>query len=79
MNHLGAFELGTLDIHSQSPAILVVAGARRFRAPPNCSKELPQFRGYRELGLRSQASGLGPRASGLGPRASGLRPPATVR
>ena len=39
MNHLGPFELGTLDTHSQSPAILVVAGARRFRAPPPLSVE----------------------------------------
>ena len=32
MNHLGCFKRGALDAHSQSPAILVVAGARRFRA-----------------------------------------------
>ncbi len=30
MNHLESFELGALDTPSQSPAILVVAGALRF-------------------------------------------------
>ena len=40
MNHLGSFKPGTLDTHSQSPAILVVAGARRFRALPSLSAEL---------------------------------------
>jgi hypothetical protein len=40
MNHLGSFEPGTRDAHSQSPAILVVAGARRFRALPSLSAEL---------------------------------------
>ena len=39
MNHLGSFEPGALDTPSQSPAILVVAGARRFRASPLCSAE----------------------------------------
>ena len=40
MNHLGPFEPGTRDAQSQSPAILVVAGARRFRAQPPYSAEL---------------------------------------
>ena len=40
MNHLGCFEPGTHDTPSQSPAILVVAGARRFRAMPSLSAEL---------------------------------------
>ena len=45
MNHFWAFEPGALDIHSQSPAILVVAGARRFRAPPPYSAErIPSLR-----------------------------------
>jgi hypothetical protein len=39
MNYLGSFEAGTRDAHSQSPAILVVAGARRFRAFPTLSAE----------------------------------------
>ncbi len=39
MNHLGCFEAGTRDTLSQSPAILVVAGARRFRALPSLSAE----------------------------------------
>ena len=39
MNRLGCFEPGTLDAPSQSPAILVVAGARRFRALPSDSEE----------------------------------------
>ncbi len=39
MNHLGSFEPGTPDAPSQSPAILVVAGARRFRALPSLSAE----------------------------------------
>ncbi len=39
MNHLGCFEPGTRDTPSQSPAILVVAGARRFRALPHYSEE----------------------------------------
>ena len=43
MNHLGSFEPGTHDTPSQSPAILVVAGARRFRAPPPLSAERPRF------------------------------------
>ena len=45
MNHLGSFEPGALDIHSQSPAILGVAGARRFRALPSLSAErIPSLR-----------------------------------
>ena len=40
MNHFGSFEPGTRDTPSQSPAILVVAGARRFRALPTLSAEL---------------------------------------
>ena len=40
MNHLGSFEPGTRDTPSQSPAILWVAGARRFRAQPPLSAEL---------------------------------------
>ncbi len=43
MNHLGSFEPGALDTPSQSPAILVVAGARRFRAPPPLSAERPRI------------------------------------
>ena len=39
MNHLGSFEPGTPDAPSQSPAILWVAGARRFRASPSLSAE----------------------------------------
>ncbi len=43
MNHLGSFELGTPDAPSQSPAILWVAGALRFRALPNCSEERSSY------------------------------------
>ena len=39
MNHLGSVEPGALDTPSQSPAILVVAGARRFCALLWCSEE----------------------------------------
>ena len=44
MNHLGCFEAGTRDTPSQSPAILWVAGARRFRALPSLSEERPSYR-----------------------------------
>ncbi len=40
MNHWGGVEPGALDTPSQSPAILWVAGARRFRALPTLSAEL---------------------------------------
>ena len=78
MNHLGSFAPGALDIHSQSRAILWVAGARRFRAPPNFSEEHPQFQGDRlprskVSGLRSQVSGLRSQVSGLRSQVSGLR------
>ena len=43
MNHLGSFEPGTPDAPSQSPAILWVAGARRFRALPSLSAERSTF------------------------------------
>ncbi len=44
MNHLRAFEPGTPDAQSQSPAILWVAGARRFRALPSSSAERTTLR-----------------------------------
>ncbi len=75
MNHWGGVEPGALDTHSQSPAILVVAGARRFRALPSYSAELnllpspnwsesPKVR--KSESVRLPDSGLGTRDAGLG-------------
>ncbi len=44
MNHWGVAEPGALDIHSQSPAILWVAGARRFLALASSSAERSRTR-----------------------------------
>ena len=74
MNHLGPFEPGTRDAQSQSPAILVVAGARRFRASPSLFAERTAYRRTIGLQVRKSASPqVRPRISDL--RSRKLHPP----